>query len=31
VDKARAFDSLGEEVDIETKNRSHLGKDVVFA
>ena len=31
VDKARAFDSLGEEIDIETKNRSHLGKDVVFA
>jgi 3,4-dihydroxy 2-butanone 4-phosphate synthase/GTP cyclohydrolase II len=29
--KARAFDSLEEEIDLETSNRSHLGRDVAFA
>jgi 3,4-dihydroxy 2-butanone 4-phosphate synthase/GTP cyclohydrolase II len=31
VDKAHAFDTLEEEIDIETNNRSHFGRDVVFA
>jgi 3,4-dihydroxy 2-butanone 4-phosphate synthase/GTP cyclohydrolase II len=31
MDKAREFDSLGEEIDIETNDRSHFGRDVVFA
>jgi hypothetical protein len=31
MDKAREFDSLGEEIDIETNDRSHFGGDVVFA